>query len=229
MESLRAVINDIKVFFYGGIMTLPLSIAGTMLIIGLFTANYGMIFFLCGYLIGVPLIVTLFNFIMRAFDFTRTGRSSNCGIIIPFTTLQNSSANSSANSSTDYISYWIPMVTFFIGYMLQNAVTLYLLEVSNDKSDPEAIQNRKSVALISFATIFIFSAIILYFRISTECDDILEIIVATIIFTLLGGTYYYLINIYGQSRLTDLFGIANRILKPNELNNGPLACANIYV
>jgi hypothetical protein len=223
MESLRAVINDIKVFFYGGLMTLPLSIAGTMLIIGLFSANYGMLFFLAGYLIGVPLLVTIFNLIVtNVFGYNKT-KSSNCSLVIPFTTIGGPGENYDKGG----ISYWIPMVTFFIGYMLQNAVTLYLLEVSNDKSDPSAINNRKSHASISFGTILVFSIIILYFRSMTECDDTIEIIVGAILFTLLGGTYYYIIDKYGESRLTDLFGIANRVLKPGELSNGSLACAAI--
>jgi hypothetical protein len=224
MDSLRTVINDIKVFFYGGLTTLPLSIAGTMLIIGMFTANYAMIFFLCGYLIFVPGIVLIVNMIMKAFDYSST-RSSNCGIVIPFTTLRGT-ASSSYN---DGISYWLPMITFFIGYMLHNSISLYLMNFSNDSANPESVKNRKMLACISFATIIVFAVIILYFRLVTECDSPLEMIPVTLLFTALGAGYYYLINIHGELRLTDLFGIANRVLKPSELNNGPIACAPVPV
>ena len=68
MESfkLRDIISDIRVFLYGGIATLPLTIAGTLSILGLFTANYAILFFLLGFLILTPLSASIINFGLSA-------------------------------------------------------------------------------------------------------------------------------------------------------------------
>ena len=61
MESLKSIVSDIRVFLYGGIVTLPLTIAGTMMILGLFTANYAILFFLLGFLVLTPFAAAVLN------------------------------------------------------------------------------------------------------------------------------------------------------------------------
>ena len=53
-DSLKNIISDIRIFLNGGMNSLPMALAGTMLLIGLFTAHYAMLFFLIGFLIIVP-------------------------------------------------------------------------------------------------------------------------------------------------------------------------------
>jgi hypothetical protein len=48
-----------------------------------------------------------------------------------------------------------------------------------------------------------------------------------IIFGLLGVSWYKLLSMTGQDRLSDLFGIANRLLPPTAVANGPIACIPI--
>jgi hypothetical protein len=74
MESLKGIISDIRVFLYGGVLTLPLTIAGTLSILGLFTANYAVLFFLVGFLILTPLAASILNFAGGALF---TGKSFN--------------------------------------------------------------------------------------------------------------------------------------------------------
>ena len=61
MESLKDIISDIRVFMYGGVLTLPLTIAGTLSILGLFTANYAILFCLVGFLILTPITSSILN------------------------------------------------------------------------------------------------------------------------------------------------------------------------
>jgi hypothetical protein len=57
MESLRDLLTDIHVLLRSGMTSLPLTIGGTMLLLGLCTANYAILFFLVGFLILVPSLV----------------------------------------------------------------------------------------------------------------------------------------------------------------------------
>jgi hypothetical protein len=42
------------------------------------------------------------------------------------------------------------------------------------------------------------------------------------------GYYWYdLLSKVGQGRLSDIFGIANRLLAPSAIQNGPIACVPI--
>jgi len=54
-DTLHAKIADLHVFLYGGLRSLPFALGGTLLMIGLFTSNYAILFFLIGLLIIAPL------------------------------------------------------------------------------------------------------------------------------------------------------------------------------
>ena len=60
-DTLRGIISDLHVFLYGGLRSLPFTLGGTMLILGLFTSNYAILFFLIGFLIAAPLATWVVN------------------------------------------------------------------------------------------------------------------------------------------------------------------------
>ena len=64
MSHIENFIRDIRFFMYGGMNSLPLTIGGTMLILGLFTANYAMLFYLLGFLIITPVKLWLYNILL---------------------------------------------------------------------------------------------------------------------------------------------------------------------
>ena len=80
MESLKDVLNNIKGFLYGGLAHLPLSIGATMLILGLFTGNYAMLFFLVGFLIIAPFAAFLLNWLITIIPDNWYGEKKNKSI-----------------------------------------------------------------------------------------------------------------------------------------------------
>jgi hypothetical protein len=239
MESLKDIVSDIRVFLYGGILTLPLTIAGTLSIIGLFTANYAILFFLVGFLILTPIVTTMVNLLFGLIfsDKTtspfRVKTGDICKLVIPYATMKNSTISAEENLVS---SSWLAMVTFFTGYIFTNALQLYNREeddstitvTSTSGSDINTkIVTRKSQAIIAMISIVIFTIIVLGFRYYTGCENILGMIITTIIFIFLGSGWYYALSGTGQDRLSDLFGIANRLLSPGALSNSPIACVPI--
>ena len=239
MSHIENFIRDIRFFMYGGMNSLPLTIGGTMLILGLFTANYAMLFFLLGFLIITPVTLWLYNIlldktvksllilIIRLLSFGQldteyitsilktTVKSDVCKINIPYKTELNSS-ESEPESST-----WVAMIAFFIGYILKNAIELYSRE-SSDVDMNSKVNNRKFQAIVSICSIIIFAMVVLGYRLYSGCESKVEIIVSSLIFIPLGFGWYKALSSVGQDRLSDIFGIANRLLSPTA--DEPVAC-----
>jgi hypothetical protein len=239
MESLKDIISDIRVFLYGGVLTLPLTIAGTLSILGLFTANYAILFFLVGFLIITPITSTILNFIIEAifggksFNPFMAKSSDICKLVIPYSTLKNPVGSQDTMVAS---SSWMAMISFFIGYIFTNAIQLYnrdttdttITVTSSDSSDINSmVTNRKSQAVVAMISIVIFTLIVFGFRYYTGCESLLGMILTSLTFIFLGNGWYKALSSVGQDRLSDLFGIANRLLSPSAINNAPIACVPV--
>jgi hypothetical protein len=227
MDTLNDVVSDIRIFLYGGMTTLPLTIAGTMLLLGLFTANYAMMFFLLGYLLLSPLSAVILNILLPP-NTPFPDVPSRCQLAY-----HNQKASSSVTTSKEPITTtWMSMVSFFLGYMVNNASQLIsrespdesLLVTSDGAIINKKILNRKSQALMSLISIIVFTIVVIYFRYSTGCDSFLGIILTLALSGTTGFAWYYTLSLIGQDRLSDLFGIANRLLPPSAIQNQPIAC-----
>ena len=235
--NLRGIISDIRIFLYGGILTLPLTIAGTLSILGLFTANYAILFFLIGYLLLTPLVAFGLN---TGLDAIFSGKSFNpfkakfgdiCKVVIPFSQLPIGSGTTS--DATIISSTWVAMVAFFIGYIFTNGLELYnreapadtLTVTSTSASDlDKKVTNRRTQAIIAMISTIVFALIALGFRYYSGCESMLGIILTTFAFVWAGHGWYKALSAIGEDRLSDLFGIASRLLPPSAINNAPIAC-----
>jgi len=265
-SNLFTVASDIRYFLRTGLKTLPLTIGGVMLLVGMLTANYGMLFFVSGMFVLAPLAAFLFNFLISAM-FDRTGLvaavlgSVGSGMEI------NASTRAVLFSAKDKnvcnvvgkwdgvdqdratidmsVSYWATMSFFFIGYMFTNAVLLYLEPAnyptsdsaiaSKDSADPDAWGKadagrtaRRTQASIAMFALSILTAIIIYIRlmsgITNSCDGPLSLFFGLLIGGGLGIGWYIALSRVGNQRLSDVFGIANRMLIPMALVDKPYAC-----
>ena len=259
-DTLNAKIADLRVFLYGGLRNLPFAVGGTMLILGLFTSNYAILFFLIGLLIAAPLgawavnhiIPILYNslkylwyliltiFIGNAAESSRPTHFFDipyfkrpyddiCKLIIPF------GSSSSKEMETVISSGWMAMTSFFIGYISCNAIQLYTNDVTGSATltEPNApdtqmkVNKRKTQAMFALVSIAIFALVAITFRWNTSCEDIISILLTGAGFGTAGYYWYKLLSEVGQGRLSDIFGIANRLLVPSAIKNGPIACVPI--
>jgi hypothetical protein len=224
MDSLKGIISDLHVFLYGGMRTLPITLAGTMVIIGLFTANYAMMFLLAGFLVVVPVIVLVLNKLIEFASITfktdmfKTKMADVCDLVIPFSTLDNPSP-----SGYQYIlcTTSIAMTAFFLGYVLKNGMELYS-QKQEEGADPAKVSNRKTHAILAIGSIIVFAALAIGFRAYTGCEPMFGLFVGTIMFGLLGSAWYTMLSKPSGGRLADIFGISNRIISPSA--SQPVAC-----
>jgi len=249
MDTLKDIISDIRIFLYGGIATLPLTLAGTLLLVGTFTANYAILFFLVGFLIAVPASVWVLNKLTYVLAILLSGTGSEtvinivnkfkvksadiCQLVIPFGVVDNS--GTMGREEYQMISYWLAMLAFFVGYLIKNALQLYSRESPENEvvvtdttaqSVANKVTNRKSQAMLSIGSIIIFFLIGFGIRYYTGCESI-KAFVVSFSFIYGGSKWYNLLSSVGEDRLSDLFGIANRLLPPSAIKNDPIACVPI--
>jgi hypothetical protein len=243
MESLRNIVSDIRIFLYGGLLTLPLTLAGTLSILGLFTANYAVLFFLVGFLIITPLASSILNFALgtltagTGYNPFRAKTGDVCKLVIPFTTLTPSANSSgSATEGTVVSSAYVSMMAFFIGYILTNGLELYnrqaedttlTVQTSSASDINSKVTNRKTQALLAIISTVVVAIIIFGMRYSSGCESMLGISLTSVIFGYMGYGWYKALSKVGQDRLSDLFGIANRLLPPSAITNAPIACVPV--
>ena len=205
-DSLLAIISDIKAFFLSGIQTLPLTMAGTLLVLGFGTANYAMMVFLLGYLIVIPLIVMILNL----------GESGDmppgCGIVLGL-------------GGTYRVSLWVAMVYFFLGYMGTNAYMMYIQDPS-DSGDTQKTALRKSQCVMGMIAVVLCMVVFGVIRGMGGCENPFVMGATALVFAAVGGSWYYLFNVGSLQggRMSDLFGIANRLLAPSAFVNETVGC-----
>jgi hypothetical protein len=232
--TIPTILGDIRSFIVAGHQNFPLAIAGTFLILGLMTANYAMLFILVGFLIITPVLSMILNGIMDSLttffpsisSITQIKRNDICDIIIGFPSTAQS------GMKIGFTSIWLSMMSFIMSYILFNAVELLNIKTEYPKDvtpeDKEVIDSKASrrttQAIISIAMIAILMFIILLMRIRNGCETIVGGVVTIGIFGTLGFYWYQLLSAVGNNRLSDIFGIANRLMSPDSMLNAPVAC-----
>jgi hypothetical protein len=201
-----------------------------MLLLGLFTANYAMLFFLVGFLVGVPIVNYGVNLLLTSLlpDSFKVKTGDVCSLVIPF------GISSSGDTGTHVISQWMAMISFFFGYFFRNSIKLMMREpeptgaVEVSEKDVKEIGRktsyRKTQALVSLLSLVVVASVIFILRLQTGCEPFAGFIVALLGYGSAGYFWYNALSAVGQDRLSDLFGIANRLLAPGAIANGPVVC-----
>jgi hypothetical protein len=232
--SMLSWAGDLKSFILSGFQTLPLALGGTFLMLSLFTANYAMLFVTFGMLVVTPILQFPIN-IAAEFVGEMTGLSSVfgvnksdlCDLIQQFPV-----SLSSVKSGYSGISLWLAMMSFIMGYILTNAIALlqYTSDIPSDatadvkKEMDSGINNRMVHAYVSIIMIIILYIVIIAQRFMSGCESKFGISIGAALFSVLGFLWYILLSWKTGGRLADLFGIANRLLRPGAMNNEPVAC-----
>jgi hypothetical protein len=93
--------------------------------------------------------------------------------------------------------------------------------------------NRMSQASTTIGIIILLFGLIVAYRYPSTCEPFIKhewwlggiFILLLSAFYIGGGVgWYHLLSLVGEDRLSDLFGIANRLLPPGAFQTGPMAC-----
>ncbi len=177
-------------------------------------------------MIATPLLSKLLNLgadaLVLAFDLNmfKTKSSDICNVVVPYSTIANPSKLENLNvlCTTSFA-----MICFFLGYILTNAVELYK-RTPDPGADPTKVANRTSHAVLSIASIVVFTFIVIGFRKYAGCEPTVGLLLGTPLFGTLGYVWYTILSSVSGGRLADLFGISNRILPATATADRPVAC-----
>jgi hypothetical protein len=130
-------------------------------------------------------------------------------------------------------SLWIALTTYFLAYILFNAIAVYNAPAKKLPQEALPVQHRKSVGVVSIATTIILFLALLIFRLRTGCEHMTPILgipipIGAILGVALGaGTaagLYYAYRLGNAPLYTDVHGVMAG-LQPGSLRDHPLACA----
>lgn len=126
------------------------------------------------------------------------------------------------------------MISFFVGYMIRNSVKLLTREpeptgsievTEKEVKDLERKASyRRTQAIVSILSLVIVASAIFMIRFRTGCEGTFGFLLALIGFGSAGYFWYDALSSIGQDRLSDLFGVANRLLSPDAIANAPVVC-----
>lgn len=232
--SFLSLFSDFQVFLVSGFRAFPTAFAGTVLFAGLFTGNYAMLFFLLGLLVWTPSVNTLFNAILNLlFEFFGMQRFPQRAPICNLVLKDSQIGQGAAAGSSYFMSDWMAMTVFIFSYIFTNAYYLYTIPTEyppNGTPDDIAATDekaglRKSRAVLAMIMTLIIALVFISIRVFvSQCDGYAGTSVALVLFSVLGWGWYRVLRSFGQDRLSDLFGVANRLLSPSALVNQPYMC-----
>ena len=198
------------------------------------TANYAFLFFLIGFLILVPISQFMLNWLFSLL-FERIGVASaiykvydhdSCNLVLPFQFFETFSQPRSRPDKLIAVvpGLWTAMIVFFFSYIITNGVALYERE-SEVNANANKVSRRKSQAMTSVIICVILALVFISARyIYTGCDTLLGLAIAVGFYGWFGYSWYVALSSIGEDRLSDLFGIANRLLNPDATENAPVGC-----
>jgi hypothetical protein len=124
-------------------------------------------------------------------------------------------------------SFWMAQFLFFVGYLLQNATSLY-----NQPSDPMAseakVKNRREQAITAIVITTIITIAFIAIRYTTGCETAFGIAIAILTMIPLGVGWYHFASLCG-ARNSDVFGISAKILPIGASEPPPQVCINTKV
>ena len=235
--SLLTLLGDIKSFFIGGHQNLPLVLAGTFLILGLMSANYAMLFIVFGFVLVTPILSNIINLVVDTLllffppwlaDYFQIKNRDLCDIIIGFP----HTAKAADDKATSFTTTWLSMMVFILSYLMFNALALLNRDVEYPPLATDDVKQqvdsgagkRRTQAIISIFTITILTLFILGTRYASGCETAIGTVSTLLIFGGVGYGWYKMLSSVGQDRLSDIFGIANRLLGQGAMMNAPIAC-----
>lgn len=214
-----------------GFRSLPVILGGAIAVLGLTQGNFNLLFFFVGLCILTPTATLIVNAIWEtAFSPTSVlpswlkipevlwlvpaANAEQCALVA---TGAMAGIPGAANTVP---SYWLTMMAFFFSYLIINAYDLYKKqEVSN--AIPHAVQARTNQALMSMIIVGGLATTFTVIRFGTSCEAPLSVIISGLLGTGLAYGWFTFMRNCGLGRLDDLFGISNRILPLQSMEERP--------
>lgn len=209
--------------------SLPLLLISFMVFLAFGLGNISLFILLTGHALVVPFITELLHWASSSTPSIALLTSNDISQLIP------TPLGSVTTPVNVFPSYWMAHMSFFFGYVLSNAVSMYRQEpnlsliqgASSDavkRSISAKIASRKEKALTLIISTLCFLLLITILRmVATGAETFAGVSVAIIVLGILGGSYYLLAERLGVTN-SDIFGIAMQMMSPDSAATKPKTC-----
>lgn len=170
--------------------------------------------------IGGILLTILIALIQFIFSQTPLRTNQTPGLIEACSTLPLQIPGASYDM---FPSYWMALTSFFISYILTNAVSVYSSKPTKQPNTAIAVQQRKGLGVISIVAVSIIGIILVGVRAMSPCESWAGIAISLVVGALAGVGWWNLLNAQGNDIFQDIHGVMIG-LQPGDLRTGPVAC-----
>jgi hypothetical protein len=194
----------------------PNTMITALIVLGLALARVSWVLVGIGGLL-LTILIALLQFFFGKFDLTRTqqipGLVEACSVL-PI-------------AGSEYAmlpSYWVAITTYFLSYILNNAVSVYSTNPTRQPNTTIAVQQRKGLGVISIVAICIAALLLLVPRFfANGCESWTGIGVSLVLGGVWGYGWWMILNAQGDDTYQDIHGVMIG-LKPGDLRTGAVAC-----
>jgi hypothetical protein len=120
-------------------------------------------------------------------------------------------------------SYWLSATTFFLTYILSNAISIAQTNPTKQPNTAIAVQQRKGLGVISIVAVVVIGLIMLGVRMMGQCESWWGLLASLIIGGGGGYGWWYMLNAQQNDIFQDIHGVMIG-LQPGDLRTGPVAC-----
>ncbi len=199
----------VKLTVLSGFLALPYLLVIVTGFLGGITGNLGLSILFLGQVFLVPAVQIIFGFLRQTPLFTDTFRLGSVPKLDPSCSLVPD-ITKAGNFAAPVTSDWLAQVSFFFGFIIFNAFTVYNLEPAKG-ANPANVENRKSQAVMSMLlSVVVGIGLITVFLNTTKCETTGSFIFGTLAFFSLGIFGFYMASQCGIKQ-SDIFGIAGKI------------------
>lgn len=210
------VLSDIRLTLLSAFKALPLLLISFIGFLAIGLGNMGLFMLFIGHATIVPLLTTAANSVLGGT--TSTVVANDVSQLVPL-------ASSSYNSATVSVmpSYWMAHMSFFLGYLLTNAVSVYTLPVNSKVSKWLTDSRKTRAATIIVTTLGIWLGLAaLRYGITGGAETRYGILTAVVLLGGAGAAWYAVAAACG-ARNSDIFSIVQQSVTPAK-NDTPTTC-----
>ena len=209
--------------------SLPLLLISFIVFLAFGLGNVSLFILLIGHVFIVPIITEILHWLSSNSPSIALLTSNDVSQLIP------TPLDSVVTPVNVFPSYWMAHMSFFFGYLLSNAVSMYRQEpnlsliqgASSDtvkRSIYAKIATRKEKALTLIISTVCFLLLIAILRmIATGAETFAGVAIAIIVLGLAGAGYYITAELLGVTN-SDVFGIAMQMMSPDSAATKPKTC-----
>lgn len=213
--SLLATVRTTILLAFKALPLLLISFIG-FLAFGLGNISLFMLFI--GHALAVPITTELLHFGTKSRG--ELVVANDVATLVPLSPTSGTSYNTPVNVLP---SYWMAHISFFFGYILMNAISIYLMAPEKRAADWMIISRKTRAVTLIVSTVVLFLLIAFLRFYLTGMETAAGISLAMVVLGGVGVGWYKLAEVCGATA-SDVFGIAQKMVTQGTGDKKPVTC-----